>query len=97
LKLSKGWSAYIFPKNNLRYPYILIIHLICTIMCNVVKKPLIVGLAIFLCASFEFEFNLSEKVKAKICMEGRMIMIMMIACIKMVVVGVCGVCPAKSI
>ena len=77
--------------------YILIIHLICTIMCNVVKKPLIVGLAIFLCASFEFKFNLSEKVKAKICMEGRMIMIMMIACIKMVVVGVCGVCPAKSI
>lgn len=58
--------------------------------------PLIVGLAIFSCTSFEFEFNLSEKVKAKTCMKGRMI-IMMIACIKMVVVGVCGVCPAKSI
>ena len=20
MKLSKGWSAYVFPKNNLRYP-----------------------------------------------------------------------------
>jgi len=38
-----------------------------------------------------------KKVKAKICMEGRMIMTMMIACIEMVAVGVCGVCPAKSI
>ena len=62
-----------------------------------IRVPLIVGLAIFSCASFEFEFDLSEKVKAKICMEGRMIMIMMIACIEMVAVGVCGVCPAKSI
>lgn len=59
------------------------------------KEPLIVGLAIFACASFEFEFNLSEKVKSKICMEGRMIM--MTAYVGMVVVGVCGVCPAKSI
>lgn len=59
--------------------------------------PLIVGLAILLYASFEFEFNLSEKVKARICVEGRMIMIMMITCTKMVVVGVSGVCPAKSI
>ncbi len=62
-----------------------------------IKVPLIVGLAIFSCTSFEYEFNLSEKVKAKICMEGRMIMTMMIACIEMVAVGVCGVCPAKSI
>lgn len=66
-------------------------------MVVAIKMPLILGLAIFSCASFEFEFNLSEKVKAKICMEGRMIMTMMIACIEMVVVGVCGVCPAKSI
>ena len=66
-------------------------------ICNVIKEPLIVGLAIFSCASFEFEFSLSEKVKAKICLEGRMIMIMMIACIEMVAVGVCGVRPAKSI
>lgn len=55
------------------------------------------SLAIFSCASLEFELNLSGKVKAKICMEGRMIMIMMIACVEMVAVGVCGVCPAKSI
>jgi hypothetical protein len=77
--------------------FILIIHLLCTTLYNVFKEPLIVGLAIFSCASFEFEFNLSKKVNAKICMEGRMIMIMMIACIEMVAVGVCGVCPAKSI
>lgn len=37
------------------------------------------SLAIFSCASLEFELNLSGKVKAKICMEGRMIMTMMIA------------------
>lgn len=30
-------------------------------------------------------------------MEGRMIMTMMMAYKEMVVVGVCGVCPAKSI
>ena len=50
--------------------------------------PLIVGLAIFSCASFEFEFNLSEKAKAKICMEGRMIMTMMIACSRVFEEGV---------
>ena len=77
--------------------YILIIFLLYLIIRIVIRVPLIVDLAIFSCASFKFEFNLSEKVKAKICMEGRMIMTMMIACIEMVAVGVCGVCPAKSI
>ena len=77
--------------------YILIIHLICPIICNVIKEPLIVGLAFFSCALFEFEFNLSKKVKAKICMEGRMIMTIIVACIEMVAAGVCGVCPVKSI
>ena len=59
--------------------------------------PLIVGLAILSCASFEFEFSLSEKIKFNFYMEGRMIIMMIMACIEMVAVGVCGVCPARSI
>lgn len=70
----------------------LIPELIWSIIKKIIIKPLIVGLAIFLCASFEVEFNLSENVKAKISMEGRKLM-KMIACMKIVAVGVSGVCP----
>lgn len=36
MKLSKGWSAYIFPKNNLRY------HTVIVVLTNSLKADTIV-------------------------------------------------------
>ena len=37
LKLSQGWSAYIFPKNNLRYPDVKL-HLQMLIQTDIIQK-----------------------------------------------------------
>ena len=37
MKLSKGWSAYIFPKNNLRYPS-MIDNLSASLLHGIMKK-----------------------------------------------------------
>lgn len=66
-----------------------------TIIVVIDTLPLIVGLAVLLCASYEFEFKLSERIKTKISMEGRMLMVMLLASIKMVAVGVSGVGLAR--
>ena len=46
-----------------------------------------------MCASYELEFKLSKKINTKIIMEGKMLMTMFIANLKMVAEGICRACP----
>lgn len=64
---------------------------------NIENLLIYIGLAILSCISFEFEFTLSKKFKVNLFLEGGMMMTMIFMLIKMVAVGVPGVCLAKSI
>ena len=47
--------------------------------------------------SVDFEFTLSKKIKVNLFLEGGMMMTMIFMLIKMVAMGVPGVCLAKSV